>query len=127
MSSAHENAQRTIPQTNALIRALVEQEMLDHPFWIGGLVTRYFKSDLGHLYFDLNDDNYSISCMVREKVRGTLDFTITNGIEIEVFGTVRVFEKKAQVQIEVEKARLIERPPYIVDATVQEQLAQKGL
>jgi hypothetical protein len=65
--------------------------------------------------------------MVREKVRGTLGFTITNGIEIEVFGTVRVFEKKAQVQIEVEKARLIERPPYIVDATVQEQLAQKGL
>jgi exodeoxyribonuclease VII large subunit len=122
-----EDNRRSIPQTNALVRALVEQETLDHPFWIGGMVTRSFLSHLGHHYFDLNDDDYSISCMLREKLRGTLNFTITNGIEIEVFGAIRVYEKKAQVQIEVEKARLIESPPFVIDASVQEQLAQKGL
>jgi exodeoxyribonuclease VII large subunit len=127
MANDTDGQRRTIPQLNALIRALVEQEMLDHPFWIGGIVTRHFLSDFGHIYFDLNDDDYFISCILREKLRGTLDFTITNGIEIEVFGTVRVFEKRAQVQIEVEKAQLIERPSYVIDATVQEQLAQKGL
>jgi exodeoxyribonuclease VII large subunit len=127
MAADSDGQRRTIPQTNALIRALVEQEMLDHPFWVAGIVTRYFLSDFGHIYFDLNDDDYFISCMVREKIRGTLDFTISNGIEIEVFGTVRVFEKKAQVQIEVEKARLIERPSFVIDATAEEQLAQKGL
>jgi exodeoxyribonuclease VII large subunit len=118
---------RTIPQTNALIRALIEQETLDHPFWVGGFVTRYHISDLGYIYFDLTDDDSTISCMVREKIRGTLDFTITNGIEIEVYGSIRVFEKRAQVQIEVEKVRLIEHSTFVIDGTVEEQLAQKGL
>jgi exodeoxyribonuclease VII large subunit len=40
---------------------------------------------------------------------------------------VRVFESKARIEIEVEKARLIERPSFVMDTTVQEQLAQKGL
>ncbi len=127
MVSHSEAQRRTIPQTNTLIRALVEQEMLDHPFWVSGTVTRNFISNLGHIYFDLVDDDYSINCIVREKVRGTLEFAINNGIEIQVYGTVRVFEKRAQVQIEVEKALIIERPPFVVDATIQEQLAQKGL
>ncbi|MEO8612645.1 MAG: exodeoxyribonuclease VII large subunit [Chloroflexota bacterium] len=127
MATDKADQRRTIPQTNALIRSLVEQEMLDHPFWVGGIVTHYYLSDFGHIYFDLIDDGCAISCMLREKIRGTLDFIISNEIEIEVYGTVRVFEKKAQIQIEIEKARLIERPPFVIDATVQEQLAQKGL
>jgi len=118
---------RSIRETNALIRALVEQETLGYPFWVGGNVTRCYVSDLGHIYFDLSDDDHTISCIVREKTRGTLSFTITNGIEIEAYGTVRVYEKTARVQIEVEQARLIERSPFVIDATVQEQLAQKGL
>jgi exodeoxyribonuclease VII large subunit len=121
------NPKRNIRETNALIRALVEQEMLGYPFWVGGNVTRCFVSDMGHIYFDLTDDDHTISCMVREKLRGTLDFKIANGLEIEIYGTVRVYEKTARIQIEVEKARLIERPPFVIDATVQEQLAQKGL
>lgn len=127
MAADGEGQRRSIPQTNALVRALIEQETLDHPFWVSGIVSRFYLSHLGHMYFDLVDDNYSISCMVREKLRGTLNFTITNSLEIDVYGTLRVFENKAQIQIEVEKARLIERPAFVMDATVQEQLAQKGL
>lgn len=117
MAADGEDQRRSIPQTNALVRALIEQETLDHPFWVNGIVTRFYLSHLSHIYFDLVDDNYSISCMVREKLRGTLNFTITNSLEIDVYGTLRVFENKAQVQIEVEKARLIERPAFVMDAT----------
>jgi exodeoxyribonuclease VII large subunit len=127
MAADGEGQRRSIPQTNALVRALIEQETLDHPFWISGIVSRFYLSHLGHMYFDLVDDNYSISCMVREKLRGTLNFTITNSLEIDVYGTLRVFENKARIEIEVEKARLIERPAFVMDATVQQQLAQKGL
>lgn len=127
MADEDKGSRRSIPQTNALVRALIEQETLDHPFWISGIVSRFHLSHLGHQYFDLSEDDYSISCMVREKVRGTLEFILANGIEVEVYGTVRVYEKTARVQIEVEKAHLIERPPFIMDTTVEEQLAQKGL
>lgn len=127
MSSPPQDPSRRVAQINALVRSLVEQETLEHPFWTSGVVTRCYTSHLGHVYFDVTDDDYTISCMLREKLRGTLGFDIQNTLEIEVFGTIRVYEKTAKVQIEVEKARLIERPGYVMDATVQEQLAQKGL
>jgi exodeoxyribonuclease VII large subunit len=118
---------RTIRETNALIRALVEQETLGYPFWIGGLVTKYFLSDFGHLYFDLNHDDHSINCMMREQVRGTLDVPIANGMEIEVFGSIRVYEKSAKVQIEVEKIRVIENVKASTGANLLQELEKKGL
>lgn len=127
MAEKSEEAKRNIRQTNALIRALVEQETLNYPFWIGGYVTRNHVSDFGHIYFDLVDEDCSISCMVRETVRGTLDFPISNGIDVEVYGTVRVYEKRAQVQIEVEKVRLIESPKAAIDVGLMEQLEKKAL
>ena len=118
---------RRISQTNALVRALVEQETLEYPFWTEGFVTRCYTSYLGHVYFDLTDDEYTISCMLRGTVREKLDFTFSNGLEVAVYGALRVYEKKAQVQIDVEQARLIEKPPLTLNPSVQEALAKKGL
>jgi exodeoxyribonuclease VII large subunit len=127
VSEPKQEQRRTIPQTNALVRALVEQETLDYPFWTEGYVTRCHTSHLGHIYFDLTDDDHTLSCMIRSQLRGKLDFQMSNGLEIEVYGAIRVYEKNALVQIEVEKARLVNRPGFIIDASVKEQLAQKGL
>jgi len=127
MSENSEESKRSLRQTNALVRALIEQETLDYPFWVGGVVTRCFVSNFGHVYFELVDEDYSINCMVREPVRGTLNFTFSNGIEVEVFGTVRVYEKAAKVQIEVEQARRIETPKPVLDTTILEQLKAKGV
>jgi exodeoxyribonuclease VII large subunit len=127
MSEQPAGQTRNIRQTNALVRALVEQETLGYPFWIGGYVSRHFVSDLGHEYFDLNDEGYSIKCMIREAVRGALTFTISNGMDIEVYGAIRLYEKAARVQIEVENARLISRPQSAIDPNLIPQLEQKGL
>jgi exodeoxyribonuclease VII large subunit len=117
---------RSINQVNSMVRALVEQETLGYPFWLSGIVSRYFISNIGHIYFDLTDENFTISCMLHERRRGTLDFEISNGMELEVFGSVRVYDKTAKVQIDVEQVRLINHDAYVMDATVQEQLAQLG-
>ncbi len=127
MSEQTAEQKRTIRETNALVRALVEQETLGYPFWVGGLVSKCFLSDFGHLYFDLNADDHTISCMIREQVRGSLDFTLANGLEIEAFGSIRVYEKSARVQIEVEKIRLIEGVKAAVDKSVLQELEKKGL
>jgi exodeoxyribonuclease VII large subunit len=125
VESTGEN-RRTINQVNSMVRALVEQETLGYPFWLSGIVTRYFISNIGHIYFDLTDESFTISCMLHERRRGAIDFEISNGMELEVFGSVRVYEKQAKVQIEVEQARLINHDAYVMDATVQEQLVQLG-
>jgi exodeoxyribonuclease VII large subunit len=127
MSDQPNTPKRHIPQLNAMVRALVEQETLEHPFWVGGYVTRRFLSDAGHLYFDINDEDFSISCMVRERVRGTIAFDISNGLDVEVLGRVRVYERKARVEIDVEDIRLIERPQTVIDGSLLQQLEQKGL
>jgi exodeoxyribonuclease VII large subunit len=126
MSESQQDRMRTIAQTNAMIRAVLEQETLGYPIWVAGIVKRHFMSDMGHVYFDLEDDDHTISCMIRHSMRGTIDFNIANGIEMEVFGTIRVYEKRAQVQIDVEKARLITRPPYVMDKSTLERLEKEG-
>jgi exodeoxyribonuclease VII large subunit len=117
---------RTVNEVNSMVRALVEQETLGYPFWLNGIVTRYFISNIGHVYFDLSDESFTISCMLQERRRGTIDFEIGNGMELEVFGSVRVYDKTAKVQIDVEQVRLVNHDAYVMEATVQEQLAQMG-
>ena len=120
------NNRRTVNEVNSMVRALVEQETLGYPFWLNGIVTRYFISNIGHVYFDLSDESFTISCMLQERRRGAIDFDISNGMELEVFGSVRVYDKTAKVQIDVEQVRLVNHDAYVMDATVQEQLAQMG-
>jgi exodeoxyribonuclease VII large subunit len=127
MSEQGNTPRRTIRDTNALIRALVEPETLGYPFWVGGYITRCFLSDFGHVYCDLTDDDHTISCMIRAPIRGGLDFTVSNGMDVEVFGTVRVYERQARIQIDVENIRLTEIPGVVADTRVLEQLEEKGL
>ncbi|MAS34678.1 MAG: exodeoxyribonuclease VII large subunit [Anaerolineaceae bacterium] len=126
MTEQPAETRRTINQVNNLVRALVEQETLGYPFWISGIVTRYYISNFGHVYFDLTDEDYTINCMLHERRRGLLDFEIAKGMEVEVFGSVRVYDKQAKVQIDVEQARLVNHDAYVMDISVQEQLAQLG-
>jgi exodeoxyribonuclease VII large subunit len=117
----------TIRETNARIRAIVERETVGKPFWVGGLVRSHVLSDFGHEYFELYDDDHSIRCMVREPVRGTLSFTITNGMELEVCGVVRVYEKRAKINLEVQEVRRVESVLPVLNQEVEKRLEKKGL
>jgi exodeoxyribonuclease VII large subunit len=127
MTNDAERNVRTIRDTNGLIRALVEQDTLEFPRWVGGIVRRANVSDRGHLYFDLQDDDYSIPCFVHQNIVNGLSFSITSGMELDVFGVVRVYEPQARVQVDVEKVVLIERPAFTIDVSAKERLMQKGL
>jgi exodeoxyribonuclease VII large subunit len=123
----NETNKRNIPGLNALIRGMVEQETLGHPFWVGGYVTRRFNSDSGHLYFHLMDEDYSIGCIIRAPVKNKLSFEISNGMDLEVYGSIRVYERKADIQIEIEQVRLIETQQKIVDTNLLNQLEKAGV
>ena len=122
-----EAPKRSINEVNRLVKSLVEQETIGYPFWVGGYVSRHYVSNFGHEYFDINDEEYSINCFVRNTVRGTLDFEIANGLDLEIYGSLHVYERMARVQVEVEFARLVGDSRFVMDTTVQEQLAQRGL
>jgi exodeoxyribonuclease VII large subunit len=118
---------RNLRDLNAHVKAIVEREMIPDPSWVGGVVKGSYESDRRHIYFTLEDGEYSIYCMLPERIRGTLDFTLNNQMEVEVYGTVRVYDRKARLELQVEKARLIHRPVFVIDANLQEQLTKRGL
>lgn len=122
-----EHLRRTVKDTNAYIRAMVDSKTLDKSFLTSGIVSRHHISDLGHEYFQIGEKGYSIDCMVPESVRSNLNRSITNGSEVEVFGHIAVYEKLCRVQIMVEKINVFSKNPFHPDTETVAHLEQLGL
>lgn len=121
-------ANRTIREANALIRSLVETEAtIGKYFWIGGEITRYYESHLHHAYFTLEDNGFAINCMMPNQYLGETDFPLSKGMIVDVYGTLQVYEKRGEVQIVVQKARLVDKHKAQVDPNVMKQLEERGL
>lgn len=117
---------RTVAQINAMIKSLVEDETLGHFYWVAGKVKRYYKSNLGIIYFYIVDTRQTIRCMVPESHQAKIDFEIKNDIEIEVYGEIQVYEVLAEVQMQVVDAHLIDNNG-IATLTGIQQLKEEGL
>lgn len=119
----------SIRDTNARIRAVIEKETVGKPFWISGLARKLYNSEFGHLYFELFDveEQYAISCMLRQNVRNTMGFSLANGQTIEAFGTVRVFEQRAKIEFEVDEIHVIESTLPRLNEDAEAFLTKKGL
>lgn len=106
-ASAKEN-RRSIAQVNRMIRSILEAETLEQFFWTGGKIDRFYKSERGHVYFDLVDDRTRIRCMLREERSAQFPFELHNHLDVDVFGDVHFFEDRAEVQINVVDLRISE-------------------
>jgi exonuclease VII large subunit len=118
---------RTIKETNARLRSLVEtQENLREKFWLGGVVAYSYTSELGHVYFTLEAEGFSIDCMLPNKHSEKAVF-IVKGAALDVYGGIRFYEKKAQSQILVEDLQLAKANTVRLDPHVLSQLKEQGL
>ena len=73
----------TLENLNARIRAIVEKETLDKPLWVGGVVSKVYTSDIGHVYFNLFDDfavTFDASRCRNSTAALTFEFNILNHI-----------------------------------------------
>lgn len=98
---------RSIAQVNRMIRGLVEAETLGRFFWVRGKIEGYHKSNLGHVYFDLADGDTRIRCMLAARRSSHIAFDLHNDMDVEVYGDVQVYEKRAWAQIQALDVRLI--------------------
>lgn len=118
---------RTIKDTNAFLRALVEtQETLKDYFWISGVIGGSYHSDLGHTYFTLEDERSSIQCMLSKRYEDKAVY-IKDGEILDIYGSLRLFEKQAKITFHVNDIRVIELDDSSLDKSVIEQLEEKGL
>lgn len=116
-----------LARVNARVRAVVESETLDKPLWTGGFVHHVYLADSGHVYFTLVEGDFSIRCMLTERKRGSIPFTPQDGMEVEVYGSIAVFDQKAMIQIVVEQMRLLEGQVMSHYESAEDRLSKQGL
>lgn len=126
MSDSSSDDHRTIEQIGRMVRSIVEVETLDHFYWVGGKVERYYKSNLGHIYFELVDGYNRLRCMLPERKFDTVDFDLKNDMEIEVYGDIHTYEAHVQVQLVVQQIKLIDSNGLSITSAIN-QLKQEGL
>lgn len=92
---------KTIYSVSALTREI--KILLEDSFpslWVEGEISNYKKHYSGHYYFTLKDSESQISCVMWRTRTYSLPFEIEDGMKVQVFGNLRLFEKSGRYQID---------------------------
>lgn len=69
-------------------------------FWVEGEISNYKKHYSGHYYFTLKDSESQISCVMWRSRTHSVPFQIEDGMKVQVFGNLRLYEKSGRYQID---------------------------
>ena len=75
--------------------------------WVKGEVSNFYCHNKRHLYFDLNDANAKIRVVMFYSDATNLDFKIEDGLLLNLFGSISVYEKRGEYQLIAEKAEKV--------------------
>jgi exodeoxyribonuclease VII large subunit len=70
--------------------------------WVEGEISNYKLHPSGHQYFTLKDQRAQISCVIWRDTMLTPRQRPTDGAQVQVYGTVTVFEARGQYQLNVQ-------------------------
>src|SRR5881397_3004459 len=70
--------------------------------WVQGEISNYKLHPSGHQYFTLKDQRAQISCMIWRDTMSPLRQPLADGAQVQVYGTVTVFEARGQYQLNVQ-------------------------
>ncbi len=96
----------TVAQVNAYIKNMFTQDFLLHAITVRGEVSNCKYHSSGHVYFTLKDSAGAIACVMFAGSRKGLSFQMEDGQQVQVTGTVDVYERDGRYQL---YARQIER------------------
>jgi exodeoxyribonuclease VII large subunit len=83
------------------VRDLLEGHLRD--VWIEGEISNYRKQSSGHHYFTLKDDRAQLACVMFSRAYSAQAGTILrDGVQVQAFGRVSVYEARGQYQLIVE-------------------------
>ncbi|MCB9366086.1 MAG: exodeoxyribonuclease VII large subunit [Calditrichaeota bacterium] len=76
------------------------------PLWIEGELSGYKQHGSGHHYFTLKDANAQLGCAMWRTYTKTLRFTPRDGMLVQAFGQLEVYEPQGKYQLIVYELRL---------------------
>ena len=73
--------------------------------WVKGELTGFKRYGSGHLYFSLKDEGAVLGCVMWKGRAGRLAFEPQDGLEVEAFGAISVYEPQGRYQLVVDELR----------------------
>src|SRR6266704_3128986 len=90
----------TVTELTRNIRGTLETKFA--AVWVQGEISNYKLHPSGHQYFTLKDQRAQISCVIWRDTMLPPRQPLANGAQMQVFGTVTVFEARGQYQLNVQ-------------------------
>jgi exodeoxyribonuclease VII large subunit len=73
--------------------------------WVKGELTNVRRPPSGHVYFDLKDSTAVLHCVIFKLELSRLGFELKDGLEVETFGKISLYEARGQYQLITEVMR----------------------
>lgn len=89
----------SVTELNKYIKEKVASDEYLNSVLVKGEISNFKHHYTGHMYFTLKDENSLIKCIMFKTSTATLNFTPKDGLKVQVFGTVAVFERDGVYQI----------------------------
>ena len=90
----------TVAELTRAIRGALETRF--RGVWVQGEISNYKQHPSGHQYFTLKDSRAQIACVIFRNAPLTLRQPLADGAQVQVYGSVSVFEARGQYQLSVE-------------------------
>ena len=90
----------TVSELTRSIRGTLETKFA--AVWVRGEMSNYKFHPSGHQYFTLKDQRAQISCVIWRDTMLPPRQPLTDGAQVQVYGTVTVFEARGQYQLNVQ-------------------------
>jgi exodeoxyribonuclease VII large subunit len=90
----------TVGELTRQIRGTLETKF--GAVWVQGEISNYKLHPSGHQYFTLKDQRAQIACVIWRDTIAPPRQSLVDGTEVQVYGTVTVFEARGQYQLNVQ-------------------------
>lgn len=91
----------TVSELTRKVRELLEGNIGE--VWVEGEISNHRKQSSGHHYFTLKDDKAQLACVMFARSYGAQSrLAIADGMQIQAYGRVTVYEARGQYQLIVE-------------------------
>ncbi|PYL08831.1 MAG: exodeoxyribonuclease VII large subunit, partial [Verrucomicrobia bacterium] len=90
----------TVSELTRSIRGTLETKFA--AVWVQGEISNYRLHPSGHQYFTLKDQRAQIQCAIWRDTMAPLRRPLADGAQVQVYGTVTVYETRGQYQLNVQ-------------------------
>src|SRR6184192_4246874 len=90
----------TVSELTRNIRGTLEAKF--GAVWVQGEISNHKLHPSGHQYFTLKDQRAQIACVIWRDTMAPLRQPLVDGAQVQVYGTVTVFEARGQYQLNVQ-------------------------